>query len=328
MKKRIIALLAISMGTTVFSEGFEIITLGNNGGVMDGNISSYLIRGENDENFIGLDGGSILPGIEKALEKNSFKNIEIPKDTPWTDTGYIFREKIKGYLISHGHLDHVSGLVISSTEDSKKNIYGLESTIDVFKESIFNWKLWPNFGNEGNGFKLNQYTYIKLDPQKEYKINDTNLNVKAYPLSHSNCESTMFLIENNGTYLAYYGDLGPDEVEKSDKFTTTLKVLGSLIKENKLKGIMIESSYTSDRPDNSLFGHLTPKWINNSLDKLKLYSGKNNLKNLNIIVTHIKPSLKKNDNIKNKVEKELRDTNKYGVKYFFPNQGDLIELKK
>ena len=93
------------------------------------------------------------------MKKNNFKGITIPKDTEWSDTGYIFREKIKGYLISHGHLDHISGLVISSTEDTKKDIYGLKSTIETLKNNVFNWKLWPNFTNEGEGFKLNQYKY-------------------------------------------------------------------------------------------------------------------------------------------------------------------------
>ncbi|MGL4671366.1 MAG: 3',5'-cyclic-nucleotide phosphodiesterase, partial [Cetobacterium sp.] len=165
-----------------YGKNFEIITLGSDGGVIDGNISGYLLKANNDKDYIALDAGTILPGIQNGLQKNSFKNVVIPKDTEWNDVGYIFREKIKGYLISHAHLDHISGLVISSTEDKKKEIYGLNSTITTLKNNVFNWELWPNFSNEGKGFKLNQYTYQELVPQKKFLINGTSLTAQAFSL--------------------------------------------------------------------------------------------------------------------------------------------------
>ena len=225
MKKLLSTIFFIS-SLVSYAEGFQVITLGSDGGVMDGNVSGYLIRDKNEENFIALDAGTVLPGIKSGLEKESFKDITIPEDTEWSNIGYIFREKIKGYLISHGHLDHISGLVISSTEDTKKNIYGLNSTIETLKNNVFNWKLWPNFSNEGEGFKLNQYKYEILEPNKIKDLNGTNLKVTAFPLSHSNYESTMFLLENNGEYIAYYGDVGPDKVENSNGLAESFKVLG------------------------------------------------------------------------------------------------------
>ena len=273
-----------------------------------------------------LDAGTVLPGIKRGLEKNSFKEITIPEDTEWSDIGYIFREKIKGYLVSHGHLDHISGLVISSTEDSKKDIYGLNSTIETLKNNVFNWKLWPNFTNEGEGFKLNQYTYKELKPEEIKELNNTNLKVIAFPLSHSNYESTMFLLENNGEYLAYYGDVGPDKVENNKGLEESFKVLGPLIKEKKLKAIMIESSFDNSKDDKGLFGHLSPRWINEEFKVLEKYSGKGTLKDLNVVITHIKPSLKKSENTREKIKKELLNDNIYGVKYYFPIQGESLEF--
>lgn len=324
--KRLLSTIFLISSLISYAEGFELVTLGSDGGVFDGNISGYLLKSKSEENFVALDAGTVLPGIKKGLEKNSFKNITIPKDTEWNDIGYIFREKIKGYLISHAHLDHISGLVVSSTEDTKKEIYGLKSTIDTLKNNVFNWQLWPNFANEGEGFKLNQYTYKELSPLNEVSINGTTLKVRSFPLSHSNYESTMFLIENNGEYLAYYGDVGPDKVEKSNGLDESFKVLGPLLKEKKLKAIMIESSFENSKQDKDLFGHLTPKWIDTELENLERYSGKGNLKGLNIVITHIKSSLKKNENMREKIEKELVDNNRFGVQYHFPVQGDLLEF--
>lgn len=324
--KKILGLGILLFSMNLYANSFDLITLGSDGGVLDGNISGYLIKSANTDNFVSLDAGTILPGITKALKKGSFNEIKIPKDTEWSDTGYIFREKIKGYLLTHSHLDHISGLVISSTEDKKKGIYALDNTISNLKDTVFNWKLWPNFGNEGEGFKLNQYSYNRVSDAEFVEIPDTNLRVKAFPLSHSNHISTMFLVENNGNYMAYYGDVGPDKIEKTDLLEKTFKVLGPLIKENRLKGIMIEVSYDNSREDNLLFGHLTPNWLNKELEVLEKYSGKNKLENLNIIVTHIKPSLKKNDNIREKIKKELIKNNKFKINYYFPQQGDLIKL--
>lgn len=325
MKKLLSTIFFIS-SLASYAEGFQVITLGSDGGVMDGNVSGYLIRDKNEENFIALDAGTVLPGIKSGLEKESFKDITIPEDTEWSNIGYIFREKIKGYLISHGHLDHISGLVISSTEDTKKNIYGLNSTIETLKNNVFNWKLWPNFSNEGEGFKLNQYKYEILEPNKIKDLNGTNLKVTAFPLSHSNYESTMFLLENNGEYIAYYGDVGPDKVENSNGLDESFKVLGPLIKDKKLKAIMIESSFDNSKDDKGLFGHLSPRWINEEFKSLEKYSGKGTLKNLNVVITHIKPSLKKNENMREKIKKELLDNNIYDIKYYFPIQGESLEF--
>ena len=274
---------------------FEIICLGTNGGVLDGKLSSYLVKGENENNYIALDGGTILPGIEAALEKGTLKLDKNENVGDYTDIGYIYREKIKGYLISHGHLDHIAGMVISSTEDTKKNIYGSNSTIEVLKSSVFNWKLWPNFGDQGEGFFLNQYKYVETNSNTYLQVENTNYKVK---------------------------------VEKTYKLEETFKVLGPLIQIKKLKGIMIEVSYDNSRADNLLFGHLTPNWLETELEVLGKYSGgMKNLARMNVIVTHIKPSLKKIENIRNKVKLQLQENNGYKINYFFPKQGDKIVLK-
>lgn len=309
-----------------YSQGFQLITLGSHGGVIDGDLSGYLLKGDGDEHYIALDAGTILPGIAKALAKGSFKGLTVPADSGWSDVGYILREKIKGYLISHAHLDHISGMVIASTEDTKKEIYGLQSTINVLKNHVFNWQLWPNFANQGTGIKLNQYHYQQLVPREIKNINGTKLQVQAFPLSHGNYQSTMFLVENQGDYLAYYGDVGPDSVEKSHGLEETFKVLAPLLKEKKLKGIMIESSYDCSRQDKELFGHLTPCWIDKELEVFEKYAGKNSLNHLNIIITHIKPDLRKNHQMRHKIATELRQNNRFNINYHFPVQGDLTEL--
>src|SRR5688572_27299998 len=92
---------------------FEVVPLGVKGGVDETNLSAYLVAPKNTNTFICLDAGTINAGIEKAIANNAFK----------VSTNEVLRKYIKGYLISHAHLDHVSGLIINSPADSSKTVY-------------------------------------------------------------------------------------------------------------------------------------------------------------------------------------------------------------
>ena len=328
MKRTFFMLLLGIISVSVFAKtSFEIVALGVNGGVLDGNITSYLIRSSDENNYLALDAGTLLPGIEKAVSKGAFKNITVPSDSPLTLEGYIFKNSVKGYFISHGHLDHVSGLIISSTDDSKKNIYGLQSVVDVLTNNYFNWKTWPNFATSGEGFKLGQYTYKVLDPGKETSIEGTSLYGAALPLSHSNYESSMILVRKNKDYFAFFGDTGPDTVEKSTHLDTVWKTLGPKIKTKSLKGMIIEVSYPNGVEDKNLFGHLTPDWLLKELQNLEKYSGgKGSLKGFNVIISHVKPTLNKNTNVRTVILDQLKDGNTLGVNFIMLDQGDSMEF--
>ena len=51
----------------------------------------------------------------------------MPAEVALSRVGYVLTTKIKGYLISHAHLDHLAGLIIASPDDSNKTIYALPS---------------------------------------------------------------------------------------------------------------------------------------------------------------------------------------------------------
>ena len=331
----IVVLLFISVscyGEDVIQPKFKAIVLGSAGGLSEDNLTSYLLSPINENNFIALDAGTIFYGIKKSIERGSFSEIEVPKDSVLSTEGWILRKHIKAYLISHAHLDHVSGLIINSAADSKKSILGIPKTIDYLRDHIFNWKIWPNFGSAGQGFHINQYKYVQLEPIKETKIEQTSMSVIPFVLSHGNDHypSTAFLINSNGYYVLYFGDTGPDIVEKADNMKIVWAYVAPLIKEKKLRAIFLESSFPSSRPDNMLYGHLTPKWMIHELSSLSSLVNKENpkssLKDLPVVVTHIKPSIRKDRNTKEIIRKELEELNSLGVKFIIPSQGDRLEF--
>ena len=285
------------LSTSLFAQNnnttFKIIPLGVLGGSDESNLSSYMIAPENSDNYICLDAGTIRYGIQQAINKNIFSGSSLS----------VLRTKIKAYLISHPHLDHVAGLIINSPDDTSKNIYALSFCIDVLKEEYFTWKDWANFANEGDKPTLNKYHYSVLDTNKETAIENTEMFVRPFLLSHSNpYQSTAFLVRYKDSYLLYFGDTGADEIERSNRLELVWNFISPLIKTKKLKAIFIETSFPDEQPVKQLFGHLTPSLLMKEMTKLNSLTGNGALENFPVVITHIKPST---ENSKEKIKEEL-----------------------
>lgn len=304
---------------------FDVVALGVKGGVEEGNLTSYLIRSEGQTRYLALDAGTVLPGINKALEKGSFPQVTADNSAPFTPQGAVFRNLIDAYFISHAHLDHLAGLILSSTEDVKKTIYGRAETVETLRSHYFNWKVWPNFSDAGNGQRLGIYRLNAPRLAQRFSLGKTGLDGMIYPLSHDGSPSSMILISRGKASFAYFGDTGSDSVEKSKNLDAVWRVLGGEIQAQRLKGMIIEVSYPDGKADNVLFGHLTPGWLLQELKSLEKYSGgKESLKGLDIVISHIKPSLLAGEEPQSKIVEQLEKGNDLGVKFIFMEQGDRM----
>jgi cAMP phosphodiesterase len=292
---------------------FQVVPLGIKGGIDEKNLSAYLVAPSNTKDFICLDAGTLNAGIEKAIENKVFK----------VSTSEVLRKYIKGYLISHAHLDHVSGLIINSPADSSKTVYATEKCMEMMENHYFNDQTWANFGDKGVGFPLKKYHFQTLNLGEETQLTNTKMTVKAFPLSHVNpFESTAFLIKNEDNYVLYLGDTGPDSVEKSDKLKALWIAAAPLVQSKQLKGIFIEVSFPNEQPDKFLFGHLTPSHLMAELHILEELAGKGSLNNFKIIITHLKPPAKSIT----KIKEQLKNQNDLGLKIIYPQQGKRFEL--
>jgi cAMP phosphodiesterase len=306
-----ILFLAFSLLTLAVSgQAFKLVPLGVKGGIDESNLSAYMLAPAHSDNYVCLDAGTLHAGIEKAVANKVFN---VPTET-------VLRKYIKGYLISHSHLDHLAGLIINSPDDTAKTIYAFADCIETFKTKYFTWKSWANFTDEGEAPQLKKYHYQVLAPGEETAISNTEMTVKAFPLSHSNLTSTAFLVGNKNNYILYLGDTGPDEVEKSQNLQLLWQAIAPLIKEKKLKAIMIEVSFPDEQPDKTLFGHLTPRWLMKEMDELEKLAGP--LKGFNIVVTHVKPPQSSIERIK----KQLAAENKLQLNLIYPQQGKAIDF--
>ena len=319
MKSRILILLWLLAGIQLHAQPvpaqpvFSVIPLGVKGGLDESNLSCYLVATAGTHDFIALDAGTLYSGIRKAIAAGSVAGPE----------SRVLRQDIKAYFISHPHLDHVAGLLINSPDDSTKTIYGLPSCLSVLRDNYFTWKSWANFGDEGEKPQLRKYHYAPMHPGQPTPVSGTAFSATAMPLSHGNpYESTAFIVRSGDSYLLYLGDTGPDSVEHSDKLHLLWMAVAPLIKEGRLKAIFIEVSFPSEVPDKSLFGHLTPRWLMSEIRDLEQLTGPGKLRDLPVVITHIKPSGDQETTIRD----ELTSENQLGLRLIFPEQGRRMDF--
>jgi 3',5'-cyclic-nucleotide phosphodiesterase len=296
-----------------FKPSFQVVPLGVKGGIDEKNLSAYLVAPINTKDYICLDAGTINTGIEKAVANKVF-TVSAEK---------VLKSYIKGYLISHAHLDHVAGLIINSPADSLKTVYATKKCMEMMENHYFNGETWANFGDEGTGYQIKKYHFQTLLLKGETAITNTTMTVKAFTLSHVNpYESTAFLLRNNNSYILYLGDTGADEIEKSTSLRQLWQAIAPLIKSKQLKGIFIETSFPNNQPTANLFGHLTPKLLMQELHALAGLTGKKALSDFKIVITHSKPPA--NNMIL--IREQLEQSNDLQVNFIFPEQGIAFDL--
>lgn len=113
------------------------------------------------------------------------------------------------------------------------------------------------------------------------------------PLTHgltktgSVYESAAYFLRNNLTEreLLFFGDVEPDSISSKPQTINAWRAAAPKIPHT-LASIFIECSWTSDRPDHLLFGHLNPVHLVDELVALavEVYKVKNNLQSASVIL--------------------------------------------
>jgi cAMP phosphodiesterase len=289
------------------------VPLGTKGGLAEGNLSAYLVAAAGTSSYIALDAGSLRPGAEKAVANGVFK-------VPATQ---VLTRYIKGYCLSHPHLDHVAGLLLNAPDDTPKPIYGLGACLATVQQSYFNWQAWPNFADGGRAPALRKYQLRELVPGQLAPLDSTTLSVQAFVLSHgAPYQSTAFLVRSQGSYLLYLGDTGADTIEHTHHLRALWQAVAPLVQRHALKAVFIEASYPNAQPPAQLFGHLTPALLLQELAVLGQLAGPGALRGLPVVITHLKPTPGNEDLIR----QQLAAGSTLGVRVLFPEQGRALQF--
>lgn len=294
--------------------GFDVVALGVQGGLAQGDLSSFLLARRGQPAYLAVDAGSVLTGLGRS----------------GGPPGPVLRDQIRGWALTDPHLDHVEGLASAVVDDvGTKPVFGLPSTIDALRDHLFNGVLWANFGNEGKD-PLRRLRYERMAPARPVHVDDVGVTLEALPLSHGGTTSTAFLISDGDAVVAFLGDTGPDLVEGGSRLGALWERLAPLVRGRKLRAIFVECSYDNARPDALLLGHLTPRHLLVELGALAALvspqAPSKALQNVVVVVSHIVPTLDGGRSARDLVTSELEAGNKLGVRFLFPAQGERFAL--
>ncbi|KAJ5948130.1 Cyclic-AMP phosphodiesterase class-II [Penicillium verhagenii] len=206
------------------SLAFEVIVLGPTGGPREDQVTGLLVRSKSTNwapgSVVAVDAGTMLAGIIRALKPHipfskygraksiantvlkdgPFKGLNIPNETAEANAAHIFREIIGAFLITHPHLDHVSGLAINTpiieAGSGPKPVAALPSVLAAIKNHVFNDVIWPNLSDEDGGAGLLTYQRLVEGGNPRFGNGDSRGYVRAclgivtkcLSVSHGRCK--------------------------------------------------------------------------------------------------------------------------------------------
>lgn len=121
----------------------------------------HRILQETQPSALGKTDEYALPYI---LATGPFAGLKVHSASAKTNAKKIQGDLIDTYLITHPHLDHISGFVINTAGlagPRRKRLAGLPGTIQALKSHVFNNVIWPNLSDEDHGAGL--FTYMRLN---------------------------------------------------------------------------------------------------------------------------------------------------------------------
>lgn len=133
------------------------------------------------------------------LESGPFAGLAFPHASARANAVHVVREHVSTYLITHPHLDHLSGFAINTAAfhntSRPKRLAALPFTVLAIKNHIFNDIIWPNLTDEDNGVGL--VTFQRLTEGGNLALGEgtsrgfievcDGLAVKGFRISHGRC---------------------------------------------------------------------------------------------------------------------------------------------
>ena len=196
---------AMQVKAPVFKPGMlRIVALGGQNGIGEKNM--IVVEYDNDALVLdcGFDLGLNLPGINYAI--------------PATEYLQSIKHKLRGYVISHGHLDHI-GALTHVVPDCPAPIYGSRFTIGMVNTQFEK--------AQETGMTYQQQT-IEMNMDTHERIQLGVFTIELVRVTHSIPESSAIVIDTPVGRLINTGDfrLDPEPLDAMPSDIARLKQLG------------------------------------------------------------------------------------------------------
>ncbi len=179
---------------------------------------------------------------------------------------------INHVFITHPHLDHIACLPFLADSagfmrDKPLTVHATGATLEIFREHIFNWKIWPDFSQIPNAVQpYLRYNTIFLGQTMELE----GRKITVLPANHV-VPAVGFQIDSGTASLVFSGD-----TTTNDAFWEVVNRIANL------RYLIIETAFSNAEKELAVRSmHLCPSMLAEELLKLKLHP--------EIYITHLKP---------------------------------------
>ncbi|MGB8516299.1 MAG: 3',5'-cyclic-nucleotide phosphodiesterase [Gallionella sp.] len=180
--------------------------------------------------------------------------------------------KIDHIFVTHSHLDHIASipLLIDSVgfmRDRPITLYATSETLDILKQHIFNWKIWPDFSEIPNA----QHPFMRYQSISVGEVIALQgRKITAIPANHV-VPAVGYHLDSGTASLVFTGD------------TTSNDTLWSVVNQiANLRHIIIETAFSNGELELAVLSkHLCPSLL---IEELAKFTG-----DAEIFITHLKP---------------------------------------
>lgn len=220
--------------------------------------------------ILGCSGG--IGGSLRTTSMLLDNDILIDAGTGVGDLSIDELSRIDHVFLTHSHLDHVTSIpfLVDSVgwmRDKPLTVYAIEPTLEIIRQHLFNWKLWPDFTQiPGPEKPFLRYQPISLGAT----VTLEGRKLTALPANHV-VPAVGFRLDSGRASLVFTGD------------TTTNDALWKEVNRiENLKYLLIETAFCNREKDLAVASkHLCPSLLAVELGKLTRAA--------DIYITHLKP---------------------------------------
>ena len=175
-------------------------------------------------------------------------------------------------FLTHSHLDHITSIpfivdTVGAMRTQPLTVHGLPATLDILRNHIFNWKVWPDFAQ----IPSPEHPYLRyenIDVGQTLEFGERK--ITALPANHT-VPAIGYHLSSGKSSLVFTGD-----TTHNDALWPIVNAIADL------KYLIIETAFCNrERALAIASKHLCPTMLAEELSKLQRSPG--------IFITHLKP---------------------------------------
>ena len=220
---------------------------------------------------LGCSGG-IGGRLMRTTSMRVDHDILIDAGTGLTELTLAEMAMIEHIFITHSHLDHLAALPlmidsVADMHDRPITLYATDATLEIIKNHIFNWAIWPDFSEIAiRQEAVMQYQTIRIG--EPLRLGERT--ITAVPAEHT-VPAVGYHLDSGQASLVFTGD-----TTVNDAFWPVINRISNL------KYLIIETAFSNRERQLALTSkHLCPSMLAEELARLE--------RDVSVFITHLKP---------------------------------------